>query len=237
MKGQTEEFGIAVVLGVLLLGLVLGAVNGSLVVLTRVPDIVVTLAMSFVWAGGALLVLQDAGRRLGRLAEGPRPRLAGQRVDPQGGDRPGRHRGRRLDPAPALQARALDLRDRQQPAGRVPERRLRRPDEDRSPTPSWACSPALGGLVAHREHRHRDARSRAVHADERRRGRPRRRQPRRRPRRRLRADRGRRHPPADPDRHDVPQRRPEPRGRRARESSSSAWSWSAASSQLRRSRA
>ena len=61
MKGQGEEFGVAVALGVLLLGLVLGAVNGGLVVVTRVPDIVVTLAMSFVWAGCALLVLQRPG--------------------------------------------------------------------------------------------------------------------------------------------------------------------------------
>jgi ribose transport system permease protein len=61
MKGQPEEFGVVVVLGVLLLGLVLGAVNGALVVLTRVPDIVVTLAMSFVWAGCALLVLKTPG--------------------------------------------------------------------------------------------------------------------------------------------------------------------------------
>jgi len=61
MKGQPEEIGVVVVLGVLLVGLVLGAVNGSLVVLTRVPDIVVTLAMSFVWAGCALLVLQAPG--------------------------------------------------------------------------------------------------------------------------------------------------------------------------------
>ena len=61
MNGQSEEFGVAVVLGVLLLGVALGAVNGSLVVLTRVPDIVVTLAMSFVWAGCALLVLPTPG--------------------------------------------------------------------------------------------------------------------------------------------------------------------------------
>ncbi len=61
MKGQSEEFGLAVVLGVILLGLVLGAVNGSLVVITRVPDIVVTLAMSYVWAGAALLVLKTPG--------------------------------------------------------------------------------------------------------------------------------------------------------------------------------
>jgi ribose transport system permease protein len=61
MKGQSEELAVVVVLGVLLLGLVLGAVNGGLVVLTRVPDIVVTLAMSFVWAGCALLVLKTPG--------------------------------------------------------------------------------------------------------------------------------------------------------------------------------
>jgi len=61
MKGQPEEFGVVAVFAVLLLGLFLGAVNGSVVVLTRVPDIVVTLAMSFVWAGCALLVLQAPG--------------------------------------------------------------------------------------------------------------------------------------------------------------------------------
>jgi ribose transport system permease protein len=61
MKGQSDEFGVVVVIGVLFLGMVLGAVNGGLVVLTRVPDIVVTLAMSFVWAGCALLVLKTPG--------------------------------------------------------------------------------------------------------------------------------------------------------------------------------
>lgn len=61
MMGQSPEVGVAVVIGVLLLGLVLGAANGGLVVLTRVPDIVVTLAMSFVWAGCALLVLRTPG--------------------------------------------------------------------------------------------------------------------------------------------------------------------------------
>jgi ribose transport system permease protein len=61
MKGQPEEFGVVVVIGVLLLGFVLGAVNGGVVVVTRVPDIVVTLAMSFVWAGSALLVLKTPG--------------------------------------------------------------------------------------------------------------------------------------------------------------------------------
>jgi ribose transport system permease protein len=61
MEGQSGEVGVVIVVGVLLLGLLLGAVNGGLVVATRVPDIVVTLAMSFVWAGCALLVLKTPG--------------------------------------------------------------------------------------------------------------------------------------------------------------------------------
>jgi ribose transport system permease protein len=61
MEDQPAEVGVVVVIGVLMLGLVLGAVNGALIVATRVPDIVVTLAMSFVWAGCALLVLRTPG--------------------------------------------------------------------------------------------------------------------------------------------------------------------------------
>ena len=61
MNGGSEEFAILVVPFVLLFGLVLGAVNGALIVLTRVPDIVVTLAMLFVWQGAALLVLATPG--------------------------------------------------------------------------------------------------------------------------------------------------------------------------------
>ncbi|MBA2719888.1 MAG: ABC transporter permease [Chloroflexi bacterium] len=61
MKGQGDAVGVGVVFAVLLLGLVVGAINGGLVVLTKVPDIVVTLAMSFVWAGAALLILNTPG--------------------------------------------------------------------------------------------------------------------------------------------------------------------------------
>ena len=61
MEGQSDAFGVAVVVGVLLLGVVIGTTNGALVVITRVPDIVVTLAMSFVWAGCALLVRSAPG--------------------------------------------------------------------------------------------------------------------------------------------------------------------------------
>jgi ribose transport system permease protein len=61
MDGQSEPFGIVAVVAVLALGLVLGAVNGILVVASRVPDIVVTLAMLFVWQGAALLVRDAPG--------------------------------------------------------------------------------------------------------------------------------------------------------------------------------
>jgi ribose transport system permease protein len=61
MDERSEGFAILAVFCVLLLGIVLGAINGALVVFTRVPDIVVTLAMLFVWAGCALLVLSTPG--------------------------------------------------------------------------------------------------------------------------------------------------------------------------------
>lgn len=61
MDNRSESFAILVVVAVLVMGLIIGAVNGALVVFTRVPDIVVTLAMLFVWAGAALLVLQRPG--------------------------------------------------------------------------------------------------------------------------------------------------------------------------------
>jgi ribose transport system permease protein len=56
-----EGIAIAIVLLVLALGLLLGAVNGALIVLTKVPDIIVTLATYFVWAGFALLVRPAPG--------------------------------------------------------------------------------------------------------------------------------------------------------------------------------
>jgi ribose transport system permease protein len=55
------ELSIPIVIAVMLIGLLIGAINGVLVVVSRVPDIVVTLAMLFVWAGAALLVLGTPG--------------------------------------------------------------------------------------------------------------------------------------------------------------------------------
>lgn len=61
MNGASESYALFVVPFVLLVGLGLGALNGLLIVVTRVPDIVVTLAMLFVFQGAALLVLQAPG--------------------------------------------------------------------------------------------------------------------------------------------------------------------------------
>jgi ribose transport system permease protein len=55
------ELSVPIVIAVLLIGVLIGALNGILVVVSRVPDIVVTLAMLFVWAGAALLVLGTPG--------------------------------------------------------------------------------------------------------------------------------------------------------------------------------
>ncbi|TIP28510.1 MAG: ABC transporter permease [Mesorhizobium sp.] len=74
MDGASEEYALFVVPFVLTMGLVLGAVNGMLIVATRVPDIVVTLATLFVLQGAALLVLGAPG---GAVAEWLRATIVG----------------------------------------------------------------------------------------------------------------------------------------------------------------
>lgn len=61
MDGSTDGQSALAILAVLVLGLAMGALNGALIVVTRVPDIVVTLAMLFVWQGVALLILNAPG--------------------------------------------------------------------------------------------------------------------------------------------------------------------------------
>jgi ribose transport system permease protein len=58
---QNHDSTVLCVAAVIAAGAAMGAVNGSLIVLTRVPDIVVTLAMLFVWEGTALLILNAPG--------------------------------------------------------------------------------------------------------------------------------------------------------------------------------
>jgi len=66
--------GVAAVTIALGAGILMGAINGALIVVTRVPDIVVTLAMLFVWEGTALMILSTPG---GETAEWLRQAISG----------------------------------------------------------------------------------------------------------------------------------------------------------------
>jgi ribose transport system permease protein len=61
MQGHGMGTAIAICLLVLAIGIVIGTLTGAVIVASGVPDIVVTLAMSFIWAGAALLVLKTPG--------------------------------------------------------------------------------------------------------------------------------------------------------------------------------
>jgi ribose transport system ATP-binding protein len=57
------SFGEALLLAVAILaaGAAIGAVNGLLVIVSRVPDVIVTLTSGFIWGGVALLILEKPG--------------------------------------------------------------------------------------------------------------------------------------------------------------------------------
>jgi ribose transport system permease protein len=61
MENQSFATSLLIAFGLMLVGVVMGAINGGLCVVTGVPDIVVTLAMSFVWGGVALLIMRTPG--------------------------------------------------------------------------------------------------------------------------------------------------------------------------------
>ena len=61
MLGHDFQTAILISLAVLVGGTLAGGLNGLIALRTRVPDIVVTLAMSFVWGGVALLILPKPG--------------------------------------------------------------------------------------------------------------------------------------------------------------------------------
>jgi ribose transport system permease protein len=61
LEGASDAMALPIVFLVLCIGAAMGAINGALIVVTRVPDIVVTLAMLFVWEGVALLILKAPG--------------------------------------------------------------------------------------------------------------------------------------------------------------------------------
>src|SRR5260370_27458665 len=60
---KDASFGEALLLAVAILvaGAAIGAVNGLLVVVSRVPDVIVTLTTGFIWGGIALMILEKPG--------------------------------------------------------------------------------------------------------------------------------------------------------------------------------
>jgi ribose transport system permease protein len=60
---KDASFGEALLLAVAILiaGAAIGAVNGLLVLVSRVPDVIVTLTTGFIWGGVALLILEKPG--------------------------------------------------------------------------------------------------------------------------------------------------------------------------------
>ncbi len=60
---EDASFGQALLLAAAILaaGALLGAINGLIVVFSRVPDVVVTLTTGFIWGGMALLILERPG--------------------------------------------------------------------------------------------------------------------------------------------------------------------------------
>src|SRR5690349_21188609 len=61
MEHQSFATSLLISFGLMLMGAVIGAINGGLIVISGVPDIVVTLAMSFVWGGVALVIMRTPG--------------------------------------------------------------------------------------------------------------------------------------------------------------------------------
>lgn len=61
MQTASFEQSLALALAILVAGILAGALNGAVVVLSRIPDVVVTLTTGFIWGGVALLILEKPG--------------------------------------------------------------------------------------------------------------------------------------------------------------------------------
>jgi ribose transport system permease protein len=61
MEGEAIGTALLIAAVLIVMGALIGASTGLAVTLTKVPDIVVTLATSFIWGGVALLVLREPG--------------------------------------------------------------------------------------------------------------------------------------------------------------------------------
>jgi ribose transport system permease protein len=61
MEGRSFGESLALAVVVLIAGAGIGMVNGLLVILSRVPDVIATLTTGFIWGGVALLILEKPG--------------------------------------------------------------------------------------------------------------------------------------------------------------------------------
>ncbi len=61
MEEATFGQSLLLALAILLAGAVIGAINGLIVIGSRVPDVVVTLTTGFIWGGVALLIMEKPG--------------------------------------------------------------------------------------------------------------------------------------------------------------------------------
>jgi ribose transport system permease protein len=61
MENTGFDHSLLLAAGIIGLGAVMGAVNGLMIVVSRVPDVIVTLTTGFIWGGTALLVMERPG--------------------------------------------------------------------------------------------------------------------------------------------------------------------------------
>jgi ribose transport system ATP-binding protein len=61
MRNASFAEALFLAIAVLVAGAAIGAVNGLMVIVSRVPDVIVTLTTGFIWGGAALLILEKPG--------------------------------------------------------------------------------------------------------------------------------------------------------------------------------
>ena len=182
---QHATFGQSLALSLLVLaaGAAQGLLNGLVVAVSRIPDVVATLTTGFIWGGVALLILERPGRgRAGRLPQHRRRRrFRAMGAERAGGD--GRRRRRDLAADQAQPHRTSDLRRRQRSGRRVSQRRQRHESAHDRLYVQRNRLRGRGHGAHHDDGDRRAAGWRLLHAEQRRRRRHRRRQPRGRARR------------------------------------------------------
>ncbi len=110
-------------LAILAAGAAIGAVNGLLVIVSRVPDVIVTLTTGFIWGGVALLILEKPGGGAPAEVRESWHWKSDHRVAVQLAGSARRLRGARLDSGSHVEDGPAHLRHRQRQDRRVSERR------------------------------------------------------------------------------------------------------------------